>query len=88
MCKRWKDFFSGRWLHPGFFGDSPHLVSNSGPIDSFPNFWRGRLCDRLAFCGDGNTLVAVGEAKFRIWRAPSWTEIEAAEKDSRQSDRQ
>ena len=35
----------------------------------------------LAMSPDGNTLAAVGSERFAvIWRAPSWAEIEAAER--------
>ena len=34
----------------------------------------------LRFLPDGNTLVSGADDGLRIWRAPSWLEIEAAEK--------
>jgi WD40 repeat protein len=34
----------------------------------------------LAFSADGNMLVFVGDQTLQTWRAPSWAEIEAAEK--------
>jgi WD40 repeat protein len=34
----------------------------------------------LAFSPDGNTLVAITGGILRVWRAPSWAEIAAAEK--------
>ena len=34
----------------------------------------------LAFSADGNTLVLAGAESLHTWRAPSWAEIEAAEK--------
>jgi WD40 repeat protein len=34
----------------------------------------------LAFTPDGNTIVAITTGTLRVWRAPSWAEIEAAEK--------
>jgi WD40 repeat protein/class 3 adenylate cyclase len=34
----------------------------------------------LAFLEDGNTLVSCSTAEVRLWRAPSWAEIEAIEK--------
>ena len=39
----------------------------------------------LAFSPDGNTLVAITTGTLRVWRAPSWAEIEAAEKASAKS---
>jgi WD40 repeat protein len=34
----------------------------------------------MAFSADGNLLVVVNEQALQTWRAPSWAEIEAAEK--------
>jgi WD40 repeat protein len=34
----------------------------------------------LAFLADGNTLVSGTPQEIRLWRAPSWVEIETAEK--------
>jgi len=34
----------------------------------------------MAFSADGNTLVVVNEQALQTWRAPSWAEIEVAEK--------
>jgi hypothetical protein len=34
----------------------------------------------LKFLPDGNTLLAGDADSLRIWRAPLWAEIEAAEK--------
>jgi WD40 repeat protein len=31
----------------------------------------------LAFSSDGNTLVSVSKAQFRIWRAASFTETDS-----------
>ena len=36
---------------------------------------------QLAFTPDGNNLVSVSRDQLRVWRAPSWAEIEAAEKE-------
>jgi hypothetical protein len=38
---------------------------------------------QLAFTPDGDHLVSVSKDQLRFWRAPSWAEIEAAEKESR-----
>jgi WD40 repeat protein len=38
---------------------------------------------QLAFTPDGDHLVSVSKDQLRVWRAPSWAEIEAAEKKSR-----
>lgn len=40
----------------------------------------GESVDALAFSADGNALVASTTSLLRVWRAPSWAEIEAAEK--------
>jgi WD40 repeat protein/serine/threonine protein kinase len=37
----------------------------------------------LAFSPDGNTLMAITTEMLRVWRAPSWAEIEAAEAKER-----
>jgi WD40 repeat protein len=37
----------------------------------------------LAFTPDGDYLVSVSKTQWRVWRAPSWNEIEAAEKEAR-----
>jgi len=42
---------------------------------------------QLAFTPDGNCLVSVSKDQLRFWRAPSWAEIDAAEKGSRRDDR-
>jgi eukaryotic-like serine/threonine-protein kinase len=43
---------------------------------------------RSAFSPDGNILGSMSEAGvLHLWRAPSWTEIEAAEKASRKNNR-
>lgn len=42
---------------------------------------------QLAFTPDGSHLVSVSKDQLRFWRAPSWAEIEAAEKESRRNDR-
>jgi len=34
----------------------------------------------LGFLSDGNTLVSASDQEVRLWRAPSWAEIKAAEK--------
>ena len=34
----------------------------------------------MAFSADGTTLVVANGAALQTWRAPSWAEIEAAEK--------
>jgi len=39
----------------------------------------------LAFSPDGNTLVAITTGTLRVWRAPSWAEIETAEKAAAKS---
>ena len=39
--------------------------------------------EHLAFTPDGNHLVSASKDQLRVWRAPSWAEIEAAEKGSR-----
>jgi len=41
----------------------------------------------LAFTPDGDHLVSVSKDQLRVWSAPSWTEIAAAEKSSRRDDR-
>jgi WD40 repeat protein len=43
---------------------------------------------QLAFTPDGDHLVSASKDQLRVWRAPSWTEIETAEKESRRDDRQ
>ena len=35
---------------------------------------------KVRFMDDGNTLVSLGYGGLQVWRAPSWAEIEAAEK--------
>jgi WD40 repeat protein len=41
----------------------------------------GRRVQRLFFLPDGNTLVSLADDRVvRVWRAPSWREIDAAEK--------
>jgi WD40 repeat protein len=41
----------------------------------------GQFFVQLGFSPDGNTLVAISlDGMARLWRAPSWEEIEAAEK--------
>jgi WD40 repeat protein len=42
---------------------------------------------QLAFTPDGDYLVSVSKDQLRVWRAPSWAEIEAAEKESPRDDR-
>jgi WD40 repeat protein len=42
---------------------------------------------QIAFTPDGDYLVSVSKDQLRVWRAPSWAEIEVAEKKSRPSDR-
>jgi WD40 repeat protein len=42
---------------------------------------------QLAFTPDGDHLISVSKDQLRVWRAPSWAEIEAAEKESRGDDR-
>ena len=37
---------------------------------------------QLAFTPDGDHLVSVSKDQLRVWRAPSWAEIEAAEKET------
>jgi eukaryotic-like serine/threonine-protein kinase len=37
---------------------------------------------QLAFTRDGDHLVSVSKDQLRVWRAPSWAEIEAKEKSS------
>ena len=42
----------------------------------------GQYFMHLTFSPDGNTLVAVSlDGIAHLWRAPSWEEIEAAEKN-------
>lgn len=38
---------------------------------------------QLAFTPDGDHLVSVSKDQLRVWRAPSWADIEAAEKQAR-----
>ncbi len=38
---------------------------------------------QLAFTPDGDHLVSASKDQLRVWRAPSWAEIEAAEKEAR-----
>ena len=38
---------------------------------------------QLAFTPDGDYLVSVSKDQLRVWHAPSWTEIEAVEKEAR-----
>ena len=40
----------------------------------------GESISGLAFLPDGNTLVSCSDNEARVWRAPSWAEVEAAEK--------
>jgi len=42
--------------------------------------FQGAEVDYLAFLADGNTLVSGTPEEVRLWRAPSWEEIVAAEK--------
>ena len=42
---------------------------------------------QLAFTPDGDHLVSVSKDQLRVWRAPSWTETDAAGKESRRDDR-
>ena len=45
---------------------------------------QGSLFGFTGFSPDGNILVAVnGQSIMHLWRAPSWAEIEAAEKQAR-----
>jgi WD40 repeat protein len=37
----------------------------------------------LSFTPDGDHLVSVSKDQLRVWRAPSWAYIEAAEKQAR-----
>jgi WD40 repeat protein len=42
---------------------------------------QGQFFMGLSFSPDGNTLIAVSlDGVVSLWRAPSWAEIEAAEK--------
>ncbi len=41
---------------------------------------KGTSFSTMAFSADGTTLVAANGAALQTWRAPSWAEIEAAEK--------
>jgi len=42
---------------------------------------QGNFCDMVAFSPDGNVLAARNSrGVLQLWRAPSWAEIEAAEK--------
>jgi WD40 repeat protein len=42
----------------------------------------GQYFVNLTFSPDGNTLAAVSlDGMAHLWRAPSWAEIEAAEKE-------
>jgi WD40 repeat protein len=48
----------------------------------------GSYFDSVAFSPDGNILAASNwRGVFHLWRAPSWAEIEAKEKESRTDDR-
>ena len=38
---------------------------------------------QLAFTPDGNYLVSASKDQLRVWSAPSWADIEAAEKHAR-----
>ena len=38
---------------------------------------------QLAFTPDGDHLVSASKDQLRVWRAPSWAEIEAEEKQAR-----
>jgi WD40 repeat protein len=38
---------------------------------------------QLAFTPDGDHLVSASKDQLRVWRAASWAEIEAAEKQAR-----
>ncbi len=42
---------------------------------------------QMAFTPDGDHLVSASKDQLRAWRAASWAEIEAAEKESRRDDR-
>jgi WD40 repeat protein len=44
---------------------------------------KGLVFSTVAFSADGNILVVVNEQALQTWRAPSWAEIEAAEKTER-----
>lgn len=48
------------------------VATLSGEADVY---WFSRMS------ADNNTVYAVGEKSVLLWRAPSWAEIEAAEKD-------
>ena len=39
--------------------------------------------EQLSFTPDGDHLVSVSKDELRVWRAPSWAEIEAKEKQAR-----
>jgi WD40 repeat protein/serine/threonine protein kinase len=41
---------------------------------------------QLAFTPEGDHLVSVSKDQLRVWHAPSWAEIEAAQKESRKDD--
>jgi WD40 repeat protein len=41
---------------------------------------KGTAFSTMAFSADGNLLVVVNGQALQTWRAPSWAEIEAAEK--------
>ena len=40
------------------------------------------LVSQLAFTPDGDHLVSASKDQLRVWRAPSWTDIKAAEKQA------
>lgn len=42
---------------------------------------------QLAFTPEGDHLVSASKDQLRVWRAASWAEIEASEKESRRADR-
>lgn len=47
--------------------------------------FQGDGVDYLAFLADGDTLVSGTPEEVRLWRAPSWDEITAAEEETQGS---
>jgi len=57
-------------------GSQRHVATLAGPPDRPDQFWF------LEMSADGNTLAAAGiSGTTLLWRAPSWAEIEQAEKE-------
>ena len=57
-------------------------VETGQEVARFRGF-QGASVQYLAFLADGNTLVSGTPEEVRLWRAPSWAEIEAAEAKER-----